>query len=218
MGSTPESSRNEYRQLRDIIYTFFYYSNKPVALSEIQLQFKGYKKATVLKVIDDLVEKKKIMAKAFGKSKIYCLSQNMTFNIDEEYTDEIDAQQNQEIEDKTLRFIKWKYDNIMMKLEQVKKDSKLKEIEISQLESVMTEEEYERAISKMKAQIKEFKNISVENMITADQFNQQKKLLASIKKECTKRKNIFNEIIDNVSEGMGCSKKAFLEDVGIDSC
>ena len=48
----------------------------------------------------------------------------------------------------------------------------------------MTEEKYERAISKMREQIKGFKDITKQQIIIIEQLNAQKKPPQKIKKEC----------------------------------
>lgn len=213
---TSQNDKNEYRQVRDTIYTFFYYLNKPVGLAEIMLQFKNHKKATVQKVLDDLVAKNKIFMRLFGKSKIYCLTQDMSYSVDECYTEEIDREQNQEIEDKVLRFLKWNYERHSDELNTLRNESKELDSQLKEFECQLTVEELKRAIKDMKSVIEEDKGTEKEESVSFEEFNKKKKQLTAVKKESAKRTGIFKDIVDGICDGCGVKKKDLLRDAGIE--
>lgn len=214
MGS--QNDKTEYRQVRDTVYTYFYYLNKPVSLPEILLQFKNNKKVTVQKVLDDLVSKDKIFMRLFGKSKVYCLTQDMSYSIDECYTDDIDREQNQEIEDKVLRYLKWNYERHSEELSKLKNECKELDAELKEFECQLTVEELKRAIKDMKEIIKEDKETEKEESVSFEEFNKKKKQLAAVKKESVKRMGIFKDVVDGICDGCGVKRKDFLKDAGVE--
>lgn len=214
---TSQTDKSEFRQLRDTIYTFFYYSNKPVGVTEILLQFKNSKKAMVEKVLEDLVNKKMIFVKMFGKSKIYCLSQDMKFEIDENtYTDDIDKTQDQNIDDKVLRYLKWNLDRHSVQLTQLKEESKDLDLKLSVYENQMTTDELKRAIKDLKTVIRDFESRDKVNAISPTDFNKRKKEHASVKKEFLKRSNLFKEMINSLCDGLNKKKKDLFKEIGLE--
>lgn len=212
-----QTDKTEYRQLRDTIYTFFYYSNKPVILAEINLQFKNYKKTNVQKVLDDLVAKEKIFTKTIGKSKIYCLAQEMAFEIDEDlYTDEIDKAQDQTVDDKVIRYLQWNYAKHVDELNNIKNENKELDLELHEFEGQLSIEELRRAIEGMQETIKEYSEEEKKEMISYKEFNDKKKDHALIKKELSKRTKIFKGIVEMVCDGCGIEKKDLLKNAGIE--
>lgn len=225
MGSQPDKS--EYRQLRDTVYTFFYYSNKPVSANEVALQFKNCKKNNLQKVLDDLVAKDKIFFRTIGKSKIYCLFQDMQYQVDESvYTDHIDQaflkektenDKNPELlDDKTLRYLRWCYENTLQKLNLLKEKSKSLDQSLVAFENQLSVEELKRAIKDMKEIIKEDSEEAKGEVISYELFNKKKKQHASVKKEATKRSKIFKEIVEMVCDGCGIKKKDLLNAAGVE--
>lgn len=212
-----DSDRAEYRQLRDTIYTFMYYSNKPMTNTEILLQFKSQKKSVVEKVLEDLLAKDKISMKLFGKTRIYCLSQNMGFEIDEAaYTDEIDGDQDQTIDDKCLRYLKWNYERHTNEISRLREEGKDLDIEIGAYESELTVDELEKAICGMESVVEKEGCVQEEVAISYEDFNKIKKKHGMLKREQNKLSTTFKDIADRVSEGLGVGTKEFLEQAGIE--
>ncbi|ELA41698.1 uncharacterized protein VICG_01202 [Vittaforma corneae ATCC 50505] len=181
------------------------------------LQFKNCKKATVQKILDDLVSKGKIFMRTIGKSKVYCLTQDMTFEIDESiYTDEIDTKQDQTIDDKILRYLKWNYERHVAELIKLKEECKKLDQVLNGYENQLSIDELKRAIEKMKAIVKEYKGKGKQECVSYEEFNKKKKVCLNIKKELMKRTQIYKNIIDTICEGCGIKKKDFLRDVGIE--
>ncbi|KAM0681055.1 PSMC3 interacting protein [Glugoides intestinalis] len=215
MGS--QTDKTEYRQLRDTIYTFFYYSNKPVIISEINLQFKNYKKTNVQKVLDDLVTKEKIFFRTIGKSKVYCLSQEMSFEIDDNsYTDDIDKMQDQTVDDKLMRYLQWNYTNHVDELNKLKNENKELDLELTEFEGQLSIEELRRAIKGMKETIEEHSGEEKQEVVGYEEFNNKKKEHTAIKKELSKRTKIFKGIIEMVCDGCGIEKKDLLQNAGVE--
>lgn len=212
------TDRAEYRQLRDTIYTFMYYSNKPMAITEIILQFKSQKKSMVVEVLDDLVDKEKIFVKPFSRTKIYCLSQSMDYEIDETvYTDEIDQQQDQAVEDKCLRYLKWNYERHTRELSKLREEGRELDAEIGAYENELTMDELEKAICGMEAIVeKEDGAREGEVAISYEEFSKMRKKHAALRKEQNKLSATFRDIADRVSEGLGISRREFLEQAGIE--
>lgn len=214
---TSQSDKSGFRQARDTIYTFFYYLNKPVGVSEIILQFKNYKKSMVEQVLDDLVAKNKIFFKMFGKSKIYCLTQNMNFEIDETvYTEEIDNAQDQTLDDKVLRYLKWNFERNSKELTDLKEESKRLDSQLSIYENQMSVEDLTRAIEDLKLGISEYEGQDKNEIVDTADFNKRKKEHMVVKKELTKRSNIFKEMVDQLCDGLGKSKSVLFKEIGLE--
>jgi len=214
---TSQSNRNDYRQLRDTVYTFFYYSNKPVAMTEIVLQFKGAKKPALQAVLDDLVAKEKIFSKDISRSKVYCLAQDMSYEIDHDiYTDEIDRTQDQTVEDKTQRYLKWCYDMQLAELNAAKEESRALDSCLSEYENQMSVEELRKAVKGMRAVVKADDEKETEEKVSYEDFMKLKKVHGQLKKELEKRSRIFKEIVNGFCEGSGMSKSDLYANAGIE--
>lgn len=211
------SDRDSYRQLRDTIYTFFYYSNKPVNMSELILQFKGHPKKLVETVVDDLVQKNKIFMKVIGtKTKIYCLTQEDNYEIDEEYTDEIDNDQNKEVDDKKLRFFKWKNEKLKNELNELKKKSSDLDLKIAAFDNSLTTEELKNEIERMKREIESHDGERNYEYVDVNVFEKTKKDMENLEKELIKRKKKFKEMVEMISDGLEMKKKDLLTEAGIE--
>lgn len=209
--------KTEFRQIRDTVYTFFYYSNKPVGVTEIVLQFKNHSKKMIESILDDLVAKKMIILKPFGKVKIYCLAQEMTFKLDEDiYTPEIDKEQDQSIEDKLLRYLKWNCDRHAKELAILKETNRSLDAKLAVYDNQMSVEELTRSIKDLKEFIKEYEGSDKKDTISAADFNRRKREHTLAKKEFTKRSNAFKEIVSGLCDGLGKSKAELLLDSGIE--
>lgn len=212
-----EMDKDEYRQLRDTVYTFFYYSNKPLAASEILLQFKNHKKAIVEKVLADLVAKDKIFVKAPGKSKFYCLAQSMDYQIDDpEYTDEIDAAQDQTEEDKVLRFLKWKQERLAGQLRELVEESKELDARIGGFDNELSDEELRQRIESMQAAVSEAPEQTTTEVVCSEEFEKLKKKHAQLQKEHASRLKIFKNIVGSISEGLEMKPSELLADAGVE--
>ncbi|KAI5150653.1 26S proteasome regulatory subunit, ATPase 3, interacting protein [Enteropsectra breve] len=220
-------SKEEYRQNRDTVYTYFYYANRPVALSEVVLQFKTIKKSVVEKILGDLVSKEKIMAKLLGKSKFYCLAQDMEYRIEEEegYNDDIDAQMKEQNgsssgkdgeDEKTLRYLRWKLNNLKEIRNVLWKENSALSEEITGYENELSVDELKHAIENMKKIVQENEGAEEIKVVDENAMEQKRKEHAAIKKINSVRKKIFKEIVDGVSEGIGCKSKELMEDAGIE--
>lgn len=212
-----ELTKEEYRELRDTVYTFFYYSNKPVNISELTTQFKNITKPRIEKILEDLVEKKKIFSKALGKQKYYCLVQDMTYTIDDpEYTDAVDAQQNQTVCDKELRFLRWKRANLLQTL-------KTLQLECSQLDEMIKVKEQElgtedliKAIEGMRAFIKKNGQVKELKLVSEADAEKQNVNMNRLRKELQQRKRMLKEMIDMLCDGLDLKRSELLSEAGIE--
>ena len=207
-----------YRDLRSTIYTFFYYSNRPVNGTEVMLQFKNHRKADVEQSLEDLVERGKIIKKIFSKSKFYCLAQDMEYEIDDpEYTDEADAKQDQNEEDKVLRFLRWKRTALSGALKELKQETAQLDEEIALLENQLSTEELKKAVDGMKRQLGKNGKMNEGKLVTETEMENQAKEMGMLNKELVKRKRIFKEAVDALCDGLDISKQALYDEVGIEN-
>lgn len=214
---TRDLDKEEYRQLRNTMYTFFYYSNKPTAVPELCLQFKTQKKVHIEKILDDLVSKNKIFLKLCGRTKVYCLSQNMEYEIDDpNYTDEVDQAQDQAEEDKVLRFLKWRNAAVTSELKALKDLNRDLDAEILSLDTEMSVEELKKAIKTMNKAVEENGAYETAEYVDYEEFDGRKKQLVLMEKEYSCRKKVFKEIVSGVSEGLEMKPKDLLEEAGIE--
>jgi len=212
-----EVKSDEYRLLRDTIYTFFYYKNKPVGVTEIGLQFKSAKKAMIEAILEDLVDKGKIVCKTIKRLTVYYLTQDMAYTIDEdEYTDKIDAAQDQTIEDKTLRYLAWRHNKTVEKLSERKKEHKMLSDKLLIYRNQMTAEELRHALENMGKTIAHHEMQEKVETVSAEEMKRAVDENALLKKQAIERKKLWNEILNSLSEGMGMSKSVLLENAGVE--
>lgn len=207
----------DYRQLRDTMYTFLYYSNKPAHTTELTLQFNNYPKKSVERALESLVERHKIVCKMNNKTKLYYLTQNIKYTIDEsEYTDDVDMAQNQEVDDKLVRFLMWKNSRVNNTLRALKEESAELDRQISGYECEMTSDELIRDIKKMRASLSSYGEVDTESCVPQEEFQKTEKRLAELQKERQKRQKLFNEMVGTIADGLEMKKKELLENSGID--
>ncbi|KAI5168341.1 26S proteasome regulatory subunit, ATPase 3, interacting protein [Pancytospora epiphaga] len=208
--------KNEWRELRNTIYTFFYYSNKPIGNTELGLQFKNQKKSDVENILNDLVEKKKIVSKAFSKSKIYYLAQDMEYTVDDsEYTDEIDETQDQTEDNKVMRYLRWKNKLLSMNLKTLQEECNEVEGSLALLNEEMTTSELVKAIESLESEISKFDSSVGEEIVEPETFEKLKKGLVTIQKMSTERSKLFKGMVAGISEGLEVKKQDLLEEAGI---
>lgn len=209
--------KEEWRELRNTIYTFFYYSNKPIGSSEIVLQFKNQKKATVEKVLDDLVEKGKIVIKTAGRSKVYYLAQDMNYEItDPEYTDEVDAAQDQIEENKVVRFLKWKHRILNKELQDLKHECEQLDLQITAFDGEMSAAELTKAIPELEKYVEANREFESVECIDENDYNARKKELEAFKKKDIARRKMLKEMLCSIAEGLDIKVGDLKEDAGIE--
>ncbi|ORD96011.1 hypothetical protein HERIO_2021 [Hepatospora eriocheir] len=192
--STSKTKKDEdFKELRNNVYTLFYYSNKPYFLNELVLQFKGYKKTIIEKIITDLENKGLITIKLNNKTKIFHLNQsNLKYEkSEEEY--------------------KAEYETKLVELKELKSLNSTLNSKVTSFKNMLTNEEMEEKIKYFKEFLLENKNIK--EGVNEEIFNKTVNNLKKINQIELKRKRIFNEIVNGVSEGMNMKKKEFLDKV-----
>ncbi|ORD99117.1 HOP2 [Hepatospora eriocheir] len=195
--STSKTKKDEdFKELRNNVYTLFYYSNKPYCLNELVLQFKGYKKTIIEKIITDLENKGLITIKLNNKTKIFHLNQsNLKYEkSEEEY--------------------KTEYETKLVELKELKSLNSTLNSKVTSFKNMLTNEEMEEKIKYFKEFLLENKNIK--EGVNEEIFNKTVNNLKKINQIKLKRKRIFNDIVNGVSEGMNMKKKEFLDEVGIE--
>lgn len=204
----------EYRQLRNVVYTFFYYSNKPVNVAELVLQFKNYGKKAIEDVLADLVGKNKIFVRPCGKSKVYCLSQDMVYTVDDPgYADE-DGDLTED--DTVLRFLKWKNAAINAELRALKNESRDLDAQIQSIDEEMSVDELKVAIRTMRRAVEEAGEREPGEYVDPALFAEKKKQLAAVEKEYAARRRIIKNIISTISDGLEMKQKDLMDEIGIE--
>lgn len=218
------SNKDEaYKEQRNALYTYFYYANKPVIMTELNLLFKDTPKKTLEAICDDLEAKKLITIKLNGKTKVYFLNQeNMP------YTDtngEVSQKENMQMtcsvdvknkHRKTFEEIEKENTEITAELERVMENNKKLKEEAHALGTALSDEQLREKIKEFKVFLdenKEFKDIEVADKKEFDSLATKEQ---KFKKLFTERKKLFKNITETVSEGMNKKVKDFLEDVGIE--
>ncbi|KAL6121923.1 hypothetical protein NUSPORA_01110 [Nucleospora cyclopteri] len=223
----------EYKTLRNGVYTLLYYANKPFVSTELVLQFKGSKKSQIEKILDDLEKKNLITIKINGKSKVYYLNQSRLRYIDSERkaesqneneanlslknSQEIDNSVNQKKSNKkTIEELKTEYNEIAAQLEEHKSECAELLQKKNLLENELSNCEMERKIKEYEMYIKENEGLNNCELIDKKEFDAMKEKSNRFKKLFSNRKKIYKNILDTVSEALGIKTKELLGEIGID--
>lgn len=210
-------SREAYRRLRDTVYTYFYYLNKPVHLPEILLQFKDQRPALVREVIEDLIGKGKIFEKLVSKSRIFCLSQEMEYAItDPEYTEEVDAAQDQTVDDPVLRFLRWRRARLASEAAALKEACRGFDSRLGGLDSELSTAELREANERMRLTLAEAASVPTEELVPAEQVEDTQRRALAAQKELRIRTCIFKDVIGALSEKMDVSRRELMQLAGIE--
>lgn len=181
-------------------------TNRPYSANDIfnNLQNK-FSKAAIVKALDTLVATNEVCERINGKQKIYFLSQEH-FEIDNEKLKELDNK----AEQATVEISKFK-EAIVLKEQKIKVFKEHVPIENyeEQLESL--KEEVFNLKNKLESINVKCKNIDPE---VHSKIKNDHKMLTT---EWRKRKRLASQVFDTVLESYSKPKKAFLEEVGIET-
>jgi len=182
-------------------------TNRPYSLINISDNMHGkYKKKVLDKILDDLETEKHIIAKPYGKAKIYFYNQALQPQLDPDEMNKVKA------------------DLDKLKEENKEKVTRTKELkaELSRLEKVPTIEELKKQIEDMKAkqgsvkdQLEKYKNNQVKLASDADikkvEVERDKAMMVM-----KKRDRMLKDVIDAVSEGMEIKPNKVREMMGLE--
>ncbi|KAI4290784.1 26S proteasome regulatory subunit, ATPase 3, interacting protein [Pancytospora philotis] len=216
-AKSKQADKDEWRELRNTVYTFFYYSNKPIGGTELSLQFKNQSKKNIDSVLDDLIEKGKIVLRPMGRSKLYYLAQNIEYGIDDPaYTDEVDAAQDQREEKKVLRYLRWRHEQMNAQMQALKRQNESLSAEIGAYNGAMSDLEVEKAIAEYRAVLEENAQFESIQCVDSDEFARRKKELEALRKEALVRQKMCKEMVNSISEGLEIKAAQLREDAGLE--
>ena len=189
------------------VFKYMKSQNRPYsALDVFQNLHKKYGKTAIVKAMESLSEKNKLLEKTYGKSKIYVINQSQFADVNDDELKEID--------DKILQ------------LDLSLKDSKSKlaasSSELKSLTLSLTTEDALSLLQNLKSEIQELEKQLAEmksNCVKIDatekkQLTEQHKHVVG---QWKKRKRMTCDIMNAVLEGYPKTKKQFLDEVGIET-
>ncbi|XP_066998730.2 homologous-pairing protein 2 homolog [Anabrus simplex] len=193
----------------DAVLKYLRDQNRPYSANDIFMNLhKEYGKTAVQKSLDYLVEKGKIKEKVYGKQKVYAVLQNdetASENMGKELN-ELDSQIGQ----------------ATIELTSVDQELKASEILLRDILSTSTTEE---ALKEQKQIHERIKNLSAkldtlsQNVapVSPQERERIKKEYEKNLKEWRKRKLLCMDIVNSILEGYPKSKKALLEEIGVET-
>lgn len=210
---------DEFRQARNALYTFFYFCNKPVSTTELCLQFKNYPKKTLTTALSSLVEKKKIFEKlANSKSKMYCLTQETEYTIDDaDYTPEMGEKYRvDEDDDDVICYLRWKNAAVNGELEALKAEARELDRLLDGYGNELPPEVLKAEILQFQETLKSNEKAVIREYVDEEKFEAAVKELNLLAKELAKRKKVYNDVVGGLADGMDMKKSELLLDVGIE--
>ncbi|OIW04665.1 hypothetical protein TanjilG_07800 [Lupinus angustifolius] len=190
-----------------IVLNFVNEQNRPLNAQNVAdaLQKFNLKKAAIQKALDNLVEAAKISFKEYGKQKIYIARQDQ-FEIPN--TEELNQ-------------MKENNASIQQQLEEQKKASSEVESEIKSLQSNLTMEQIcEREVN-LRAEVKEMENKLTKlcggvTLVRPEERKAVEDMLSEKISQWRKRKRMFKDLWDTLTENSPKDPKEFKEELGIE--
>ena len=190
-----------------IVYDYMKSQNRPYsALDVFNNLHKKVGKTAVTKALETLTEKKKLLEKTYGKSKIYVIEQSQFPTVDDVKLKELD-------------------DKISKLSESVSTSQSKLNVSTSQLKSLNSSLTTENALALLKSLREETSLLEKKvkglksNSVCVD-ANQKKKITEDRKavvNQWRKRKRMTVDLMNAVLEGYPKTKKQFLDEVGIET-
>lgn len=188
---------------------FLHSANRPYSCNDIANNFQNkHNKAAITKALDELVTDKEVIEKINGKQKIFFITQD-NFQFNEETLKQLNSliEQNNKI------------------LDDLKKELAEKQKKLKFINSRMTTQEYDNKLKilservlKLREKVGEIENCINESTETNMQYRQEiKDKQCKLDNELRKRKRLTCDMIDLIMENYPKSKKAFIEEVGIET-
>lgn len=187
---------------------FFRKRNRPFSLQDVVTAFQNeMTKSVVQKGIDRLIGKGQLMEKCFGKTKIYFLDQKDSLPVGPDEVHRLDQE----------------LDNANRELSELKNKLKTKEALYVSLTSGMSMDDLDAQLKVHEKKLEELRQ-KWTDMRPSNRSKRAKdkegvnigELHRKLTSETRKRKRIAVDIVESILEGYPKSKKALLEEIGID--
>lgn len=193
---------------KSAVLKYFQDQNRPFSANEISQTLKDIGKNAIMTAIDELVEEKKVMEKTYGKQKVYCIVQ--------------DDDGNKGNMDMELMELDSKIEHVTGEIKKAEQELKSNEALLKELENQPTteeaikeKEELEKCVNRLEEKFNDLSNSKVK--ISDKEKETIKKENEKCMKEYRKRKRICMDIVNSILENYPKTKKAFLEEVGIET-
>ncbi|XP_037955331.1 homologous-pairing protein 2 homolog isoform X1 [Teleopsis dalmanni] len=192
-----------------IILDFMSKKNRPFAVNDVLENCgKTFGKSTVQKMLDSLAERGKITVKTFGKQNIYFIKQK--FNMEENKKELQGSKQKLLQIENNIKNKENEYRELEKKLKVLPKVISIESLEAQHSEMLDEVRELNEKLRRSKAQKLEQKFTSAEAKKIVNHYNE---LVDALRK----RKRICNDMLDAIMEGYPKSKKALIDDIGIET-
>jgi len=195
------------QKVDETIFTYMKKQNRPYsALDIFNNLHKKIGKTAVVKSLELLSKQNKLLEKTYGKSKIYVVHQSQFSDVQDDDLNKLDVETT----------------SIQVKLDQLNSEIQSKS---KILQNLLSEPTTQDAVSQLKSLQDEYKGImsKVESLTSSGRKEvdpEQKTKLLKVKSELNsqlrKRKRCTNDLMNAVLEGYPKSKKAFIEEVGLE--
>ncbi|KAK3222574.1 hypothetical protein Dsin_009599 [Dipteronia sinensis] len=190
-----------------IVLNYVNEQNRPLNSQNVadSLQKFNLKKAAIQKALDSLADGGKISFREFGKQKIYIARQ-----------DQFDIPNNEEL-------IQMKEENakLQQQLEEQKKATGLVEGEIKALQTNLTLEQIREREVKLRKEVKEMEDRLVKlrggvTLVKPEDRKVVEEMFLEKLNQWRKRKRMFRDVWDTITENMPNDPKEFKEELGIE--
>ena len=189
------------------VFEYMKSQNRPYsAIDVFNNLHKAYGKTAIVKALESLAEKKKLLEKTYGKSKIYVVDQAQFPNVDDAILLELDNK---------IGAMKKCVDESSAKLSTLSSNLKA-------LNSSLTSEDAAALLKKLKPEVEALEErLSVLKSntvcIDADQKRKINEKCKSMVGQWKKRKRMTTDLMNAVLEGYPKTKKQFIDEVGIET-
>ncbi|KAL0123308.1 hypothetical protein PUN28_005684 [Cardiocondyla obscurior] len=195
----------------EAVYNYMKTQNRPYSVNDVVTNLHNeYNKTAIQKVMDKLVTEGKLFEKVYGKQKIYCVTQDSTYDTNELIRIDKELQSHAcEVENKYQKIVK---------------EMKEQETLLASLKSSLTLEDVQKEKIALQQSVKQLThkldNLMETTSAVEDLQQSKRKAQESLDEyshEYLKRKRICVEIIDCILESYPGNKDELYEEVGIDS-
>ncbi|XP_009770595.1 homologous-pairing protein 2 homolog [Nicotiana tabacum] len=191
-----------------IVLKFVNEQNRPLNVQNVadSLQKFNLKKAPIQKVLDNLCDSGKISFKEYGKQKIYLARQ-----------DQFDIPDSEE-----LNKMKEENANLQEKLDEQKKATSEVEAEIKSLQSNLTLEEIHAKEAKLRKEVDEMEKKLIKlrggvTLVSPEERKAIEGLYSEALNQWRRRKRMFRDVWDAITENSPKNPKEFKEELGIEN-
>lgn len=189
------------------VYEYMKQQNRPYSAADVFLNLrKAHGKTSIVKAMENLAASGKLLEKVYGKSKIYVISQSEFPEVSE--TEIANA-------DKAIDELSKKSDCLQSELKSLKTELRGYLNSPTTAEAKIEVDKLTSEVSSLRERLIEAKK-SMQNISEQDSKNirQNHKTFVS---HWRKRKRMTTDLMNAVLEGYPKSKKAFIEEVGIET-